>query len=240
MAREISIEAFEGPLDLLLHLVAQHRIDIYDIPIARIAEQYLSYIYEWQEMNLEIAGEFVVMAARLLEIKSYMLLPTVAEDPETGEALKQQLIQQLVEYQVYKSVAAYLKEREAENIGAVYKEPEYYPEMDKPQFIEIDGDLLADTFNTVLAMQREEEQMRPAAAEITRDLFTVEDKISLLRQILSEKMEMCFSELMIHSGGIPEVVTAFQAMLEYYKSGTIRLLQRGLFGEIIIKHISND
>lgn len=236
MSYEISTEKFDGPLDLLLHLISVHQIDIYDVPIATITAQYMAYIYQWQEMNMEVAAEFIVMGARLLEIKSYLLLPRSSEEQIEGEDLKQDLIDQLLNYQVYKCIGHYFKEQGSEQLGKVYREPGYYGQNDSDRPIEIDGEMLKKAFGSVLAMARESEWISGQITEIQRELFTIEDKLSLLEEKLLTRGEapVAFSELLTMKGERTEVIVSFQALLEYYKNGGIRFEQKGLFNEILI------
>ena len=126
---EVSLEKFEGPLDLLIHLIQKNKIDIYDIPIAEITNQYLAHIEKWRELDMEVASEFVVMASKLLEIKSRMLLPRAKDEEEDEEDLKEKLVRQLIEYKIFKNISTYLEERECAELHAVYKDPEYIPTL---------------------------------------------------------------------------------------------------------------
>lgn len=239
MAYPISIENFEGPLDLLLHLLAVHKIDIYDIPIASITKQYLDYIYQWEEMNLEIAGEFIVMAARLLEIKSYGLLPILSEASENDEDPKQALIDQLLAYQVFKRIGIYLKNQEEKYLGQIFKEPAYYPESEQFEPICIDGEMLSEAFSKVLAMERESLSPTSIINRIEREQYKVEDKISLIENLLAARKDtpVSFSELVTEKGGKQEVIVTFQALLELYKKGGVVFKQAGLFQEIMVYRI---
>ncbi|MEF9919166.1 MAG: segregation/condensation protein A, partial [Eubacterium sp.] len=138
MSYAVSLKKFEGPLDLLIHLIQKNKIDIYDIPIAEITEEYLKHITTWRDLDMEVASEFVVMAARLLEIKSGMLLPRVKTEEESEEDLREKLVKQLIEYKVFKNISAFLERREQSERHAFYKDPEYIPEITEDVEIEID------------------------------------------------------------------------------------------------------
>ncbi|MEG2642196.1 MAG: segregation/condensation protein A, partial [Eubacterium sp.] len=151
MSYEVALESFEGPLDLLLFLIQKNKIDIYDIPIVQVTRQYLSYIYKWQEMDLEIASEFIVMASRLLEIKSRTLLPRTTPEEESEEEMRAALVSQLLDYQVFKKISTYLENREMAELGTLAKEPEYIPGLVQERPVEIKGEDLAKAFRGVIA-----------------------------------------------------------------------------------------
>jgi segregation and condensation protein A len=127
MSLAVNLNGFEGPLDLLIHLIQKNKVNICEISIVEITHQYMEQMKEWQKMNLEIASEFVLMASRLLEIKAKALLPKTKTDEETPEDLEKKLVRQLMEYKIFKEISLYLKEREEVELLAVYKDPEYLP-----------------------------------------------------------------------------------------------------------------
>ena len=138
MSLAVNLNGFEGPLDLLIHLIQKNKVNICEISIVEITRQYMEQMKEWQKMNLEIASEFVLMASRLLEIKAKALLPKITTDEETPEDLEKRLLRQLMEYKIFKEISLYLKEREEVELLAVYKDPEYLPISYQPEALSID------------------------------------------------------------------------------------------------------
>jgi len=244
MSIEIKLEAFEGPLDLLLHLITRDEIDIYDIPIVSITKQYLEAIGDIDQMDLESATEFIVMAATLLEIKSKMLLPDkgavdvyeyAIEDP------RQELVKRLVEYKKFKDVANALRETEGTLDEVLFREQE-----DLNQYIKnvpviqlndsMDSTLLIEAVKRLLLkMNRFDDIRQKYFKGIKRDTYTVEDKISRVRQrLLTEEafeFNMLFGEVITKE----EVVVTFLALLELLKLKEITIQQECIFGEIMIQ-----
>ena len=238
MAYEVTIDGFEGPLDLLLYLIQKNKIDIYDIPIAQITQQYLSYINKWKELDLDIASEFIVMASRLLEIKSRSLLPRASKDDESEEDMKEALVQQLLDYQVFKKISVYLEEREINELGMVTREEEYIPEYKEKKPIEVHSEDLARAFRKVIAMYRDDHILKKYSSEIYRDNFTVKDKINLINHDFKskQKKDINFADLLLEKGQSEEVVVTLQAILEMYTLDQIEIKQNGLFKEIILEN----
>lgn len=236
-AYEVSLEKFEGPLDLLIHLIQKNKIDIYDIPIANITNQYLAHIEKWQELDMEVASEFVVMASRLLEIKSRMLLPRAKEEEESEEDLKEKLVRQLIEYKIFKGISVYLEERERIERHAVYKDPEYIPSFDLDVEIEIDPKDIFRAYSGVFSLYSDEIEFKDFSQEIVREVFTVEEKIDYIEEQfeLNRSGELHFSELFRKKVNRSEIVVTFLALLEMYKMNAIRLFQNRVFQEIIIR-----
>lgn len=232
MAYQINVGQFEGPFDLLLYLIQKNQIDIYDISISEITGQYLQVIHEWQETDLEIASEFIIMAARLMEIKSRMLIPG-AQEEDNGATEKEELVAQLLEYQTYKTIASYFKGRESQTQGAVYKEPDYYPELEKNIEIELDPLVLSHTIERITAIYQDDHEYKKYPGEIKKDLFSEAQMVELILNRLESSRDhsLYFSEL-IKQGIRQEIIAAFQAMLTCFKTGKIRMKQMGLFGEI--------
>ena len=176
----IKIPVFEGPLDLLLHLIRENKIDIYDIPIAIITHRYLQYIKIMKELDLDIAGEFLVMAATLIHIKSRMLLPPDEEaPPEEQEDPRHELIQKLIEYQAFKEAALSLRQREDEWTRVFQREPLSDEKDDE-------GIYLSDVnlFDLLEAFKKILDTAPPEVATITKETLTVKDKMSLIMEML--------------------------------------------------------
>jgi segregation and condensation protein A len=231
----IKVPVFEGPLDLLLHLIREHKIDIYDIPIALITRQYLQYLEMMKELNLEIAGEFLLMAATLIHIKSRMLLPvdeTVA--PEDAEDPRLELVQRLLEYQALKDAALSLKEREEKWRDYFWREPLPDPE-EVVQETERDLSLFdLSLFDLMGAFRKFLDRAPLEAVEITRETLTVKDKISFIIDMLSAVETMRFEALFSEDGSRVQMVVTFVALLEIIRLGLARAYQDREFGIIWI------
>lgn len=236
-AYEVSLERFEGPLDLLLHLIQKNKIDIYEIPIAEITNQYLAHIEKWKSLDMAVASEFIVMAARLLEMKSRMLLPRSSDSEESEEEMREQLVKQLIDYKVFKNISLYLEKQELFEAGAVYKEPEYIPEISSETEIVLDPKDLEATFLRVFSAYSEDIVYEDDTQEIVREVFTVEEKIAFISEqfrTLSTR-SLRFSELFERKVQRSEVIVTLMAILEMYKTNQISLYQKSVFQEIIIK-----
>jgi segregation and condensation protein A len=233
-AYRVKLETFEGPLDLLVHLIRINEVNVYDIPITRITEQYLGYIDLMQEMNLDVAGEFLVMAATLIHIKSKMLLPrpeTAATDGEPEEDPREALVRRLIEHQKFKAAAELLHERETMR-GAQFTRPdsrvagaagdEFEPELD----VDLFGLLTA--FKGVL----ERANRRPKMV-LPPEQITIEDRIQQLLGRLSETDACGFEDLFSDGDGSrPFMIVTFLSILEMIRLKLIRVFQSGSFGPI--------
>ncbi len=223
----IKIPVFEGPLDLLLHLIRENKIDIYDIPISLITNQYLRYLDIMKELNLDIAGEFLAMAATLIYIKSKMLLPSDEEaSPEEQEDPRRELVERLIEYQKFKEAALQLREREEEWIKVYRREPE----MNKD-----DGEIyLSDVslFDLLSAFKKILETAPPEVGKITKETLTVKDRMSLIMEIIEEKNTVRFEELFKDGITRAQLIVTFIALLELIRIGLLRAYQERHFGNI--------
>lgn len=225
---KVKIEAFEGPLDLLLFLIRKEEVSIYDIPIARITEQYLDYLRAMQELDIGVAGEFLVMAATLIQIKSQMLLPrdptTEGEETEDPRA---ELVYQLLEHQKFKAAANVLHQRStiesAAYARAVVETDKSNPEVAATVF------QLFEVFREVLNRQRAITEI-----EIARDEMTMAEKITEIKLMLGEAGKVSARVLFERAHSKRELVLIFLAVLELVKELEIRLAQSEMFGDIII------
>lgn len=231
---KVELEVFEGPLDLLLYLIKKEEIDIYNIPIEKITTQYMEYLNLMRMLDLNIAGEFIVMAATLMMIKSRMLLP-VEERPEMEEEEddpRWDLVRQLVEYKKFKDVASDLQEREIyqENVFRLGSEGAML-EPDEPGVALQDVSLfdLITAFKDVLGRARTEE-----IQEIFPDRFTVADQIDIILNTIREKGEVAFSLVFGGMPSRPEVICTFLALLELIRLRQVSVSQKNRFGEIMI------
>ncbi len=223
---------FEGPLDLLLHLIRQEQINIYDIPVARITAQYLRYLQVMQEMDIAVAGDFLVMAATLIELKTRMLLP---RDPfaavEEEEDPRLDLVNQLLEYQKYKAAAQMLWSR-ATVERAVFKRAELETDKNNPEVAVGLFDLLR-VFNEILARHKEE-----VLLEIEREEITMAEMLERLRNMVMSAGELNLRVFFERARSRREMVLAFLSVLELVRATQVKLFQRETFGDIIARVVS--
>ena len=230
-ARRFKLNDFEGPLDLLLYLIRKNEINIYDIPIADITEQYLDYLRGAEAVNLEELTEFHAMAATLLLIKSRTLLPIeMADDGEMADP-RQYLVERLIEYQRFKKLTDLMeeKEKDAEWVIERRKLQHNLPFTDEDIWEKIDIWSLMNTFAAL---------MRNISGEQIFDLYeevSVNEKITLLSELLENKGECRFTDLVVRSCSVMDIVCAFLAILEAVKIRMIIILQHRMFGDILIR-----
>jgi len=233
MSYEIKLDIFEGPLDLLLYLIRKNEIDIYNIPIALITEQYLEYLEMMRSLNLDLAGEYLVLASTLIHIKSKLLLPPDESEgeEEEGEDPRAELVQQLLEYQIFKEAALRLEnrpllERDVFTRGAP---------GEAPSAAEEEGEAMMEVgvFELVAAFRRIVAGFdRPEELEIDAEKMSLADRINEIMEMLSEKQQMTFVELIGDRTDRRRIVYTFLAILELMKLRMIRAYQSGPFGAI--------
>jgi segregation and condensation protein A len=225
----ISLDHFEGPLDLLLHLIKKNDIDIYDIPIALVLEQYLQYVELAKELNIDLAGDFLLTAAELILIKSRLLLPADETGEEEGPDPRDELVRRLLEYQRYKQAGKQLIQRpllgrDVFKRGSAEEEPH-----------DEEGELDADMTSLLLAFQAVLKRLpRQQAYEIEGERTSVADKILQLTERLRDVGEMKFQELFDLEKGRADVVVTFLALLEMAKMHILQIRQGTSFDEIFI------
>jgi len=228
----IKLGKFAGPLDLLLYLIKQEQANIFDIPIARITDEYLKYVKLMKSLDIAVAADFLVMAATLIEIKSKMLLPRdpFAADEEEFEDPRQELVDRLLEYEKYKSAAQMLYERttieQAVFARGRIESDENNAEVDASVF-----DILG-VFQKILARHRDEVQM-----EIQREEISLADMIKTLKKRIFDEIELSVTAFFEEMHSKRELVTAFIAVLEIVRTEGIRLMQSTTFGDIILKKV---
>lgn len=231
MSYQVKIEIFEGPMDLLLHLIRKHEIDIYDIPIAIITQQYLEYLELMKSLDIEVAGDFLVMASTLTHIKSRMLLPPSenAESDEEGSDPRAELVQRLLEYKRFKDAAMSLEEREALWSRVYTRSPAAAPDIPAD-----DEPLLFDfhLFDLLSALKDVMSRVPDAPFEITPESVSITDKISHILERLEESDGVLFADLFVDSTSRMEVIVTFLALLELIKTRIVRALQVEQFGAI--------
>ena len=235
MAYVVSLTQFEGPLDLLLHLISKAKVDIKDIFVSEITEQYLASLDGLDELDMDVASEFLTMAATLLEIKSRALLPRPPkEEDEDGESPEQALIRRLEEYKLYKESAGRMKEFEQAAMMVFSKLPEEYPLP--PQPVELTGLSLGGlvrALERIIARQTQESDPGRVFRSITRDKFTIEQCVFNLTSRL-KKGPVLFSDMLSGDVTRDEIVSYFMAMLELLKLGRLHARQENAFDDILI------
>jgi segregation and condensation protein A len=238
---KVKLEVFEGPLDLLLYLIRKDEVDIYDVSLERITSHYLEYLETFRMLDLEIAGEFVVMAANLIYIKSRNLLP-VHQQPPDEEAEEEDprwdLIRQLIEYKKFKDAAFQLHHRELLQEGLIVRVPE------KPAF-EDSGTLLKsevgifDLINAFQKVLKKIELKRENLREIFEESYTVSDKIEFIMRTVAGERPVSFYDLFENAASRTEIAVTFLALLELIRMKQIRVFQDSLFAEIEIRAVLN-
>lgn len=230
---QVRLEKFEGPLDLLLHLIRKNEVNIYDIPIALITQQYLDYLGMMKSLNLAVAGEFLVMAATLVQIKSKMLLPLDEreEDEEDGPDPREELVRRLLEYRTYKDAAGQFANRER-----LWREI-YHRDLGEPSPVKSDETLLdevtlfdlVDALQGVLARTPDRHLL-----EITPDHLTVKDRMNAILEALEGKEAIPFLDLFESASQRLVVIVTFLALLELIRISLVRVFQAETFGPILL------
>lgn len=233
MSYEIKLDIFEGPLDLLLYLIRKNEIDIYNIPIALITKQYLEYLDLMRSLNLDLAGEYLVLAATLVHIKSRLLLPAAEseEEGEEGEDPRAELVRQLLEYQTFKEAALDLDarpllERDVFTRGAPPEEPAQ-AEPEEEALVEVDVFALVSAFRAIIAGLDQNEDMA-----IDTEKMSLTDRINEIMERLALEKEATFADLLGERKDRKRIVYTFLAILELVKLRMIRAYQAGSFGPI--------
>lgn len=241
MSINIKIENFEGPFDLLLHLIKKNEMDIYNVKLSYITNQYMEYLNSMKELDLEITSEFIVISATLLEIKSKELLPKNEEkETEEVEISKEELLSKLIEYKKFKEVAEFLKEKENKSEGVVYSK--------KPEIIEDDKSVdlkellkktslisLYELYNKLLLLYYNKKNDNSIPKQISIDKFRIEDKMEHLEMYFQNRSKSTFSQIIYNCESKIEVIVTFLAMLELIRLKKVKVLQEHNFTEIYIE-----
>ncbi|WP_181349989.1 segregation/condensation protein A [Thalassobacillus sp. CUG 92003] len=236
----VKVEGFEGPLDLLLHLIQRYEIDIYDIPVARITEQYMSYIHTMQQLELDVASEYLVMAATLLVIKSQMLLPNQPEafddEMEAEEDPRDELVRRLVEYKRYKKAAQDLQMKELQAHRIYSKPPSPLQEYGNEQAPVEPGE--ASVYDMLAAMSRLMTRQSPSAApietKVTREEIPIQTRMNEVLHSLGSNPGGTRFENLFPERTKPHVVATFMALLELMKANEITCVQASHFDELMV------
>lgn len=243
MAIPVKLQVFEGPLDLLLHLIEKNKIDIYDIPIVEITEQYLSYIRQMETDDMNVMSEFLVMAATLIDIKCRMLLPREVDEEGQEEDPRVELVQKLLEYKMYKYMSFELKDLQVDAGKNLYKKAtlpkeiqEYRPPVDYEELI---GDMtlsrLHEIFKDVVKRQTDRvDPIRSQYGKIEKDEINMEEKTNYVETYIRTHKKCSFRTLLEKQNSKMEVIVTFLIILELMKMGKINIHQEGIFGDILV------
>ncbi len=248
MAIPVKLPVFEGPLDLLLHLIDKNKVDIYDIPIVQITDQYMEYIRQMEREDLGVVSEFMVMAATLMDIKCKMLLPAPVQEEEEKEDPRAELVEKLLEYKMYKYMSYELKERMETAGKNFYKKPTIPPEVAGYRVPVSPNELLADVTLSQLngvfhsVMRKREDKLDPIRSKfgkIEREEASLPDKLRYVREYAKAHGRFSFFSLLERQASKMQVVVTFLAILELMKTGDIRIIQEHTFDEIQIEAVGS-
>lgn len=244
MGIPVKLEVFEGPLDLLLHLIDKNKIDIYDIPIVEITNQYMEYIRNMQREDLNVMSEFLVMAATLLDIKCRMLLPKEVNEDGEEEDPRRELVEQLLQYKMFKYISFELRDRESDSDLVMFKRPTIPEEVES--YVEpVDLDQLLDgltpgRLNAIFrdVMKRQNDKIDPVRSKfgkIEKEEVTLADKFTHIHDYMRGHRRFSFRQLLEKQSSRMHIVVTFLAILEMMKLGEIRVAQESTCGDILIE-----
>lgn len=250
MSIQVKLEAFEGPLDLLLHLIEKNKVNIYDIPIVEITEQYMEYVNAMETRDMDVMSDFLVMAATLLKIKSQMLLP--APPPEEGEEPvdpRAELVEKLLEYKMYKYISFELKDKQLDASRLMFKEstiPDevkaYKEDIDVSEILsDVTLNKLQDLFNDLVRKKEDRiDPVRSKFGKIEKEDTNIYQIILDLQMYGLANRHFSFRKYMERRHTKTEMIVSFLGILELIKMGRIRISQEELFDDIIIDYLAND
>lgn len=243
MSLNVKLQVFEGPLDLLLHLIEKNKVDIYDIPICLITEQYLDYIKSMEREDLNVTSDFLVMAATLLEIKSKMLLPVEINEEGEEEDPRAELVEKLIEYKMYKYMSFELKDRQMDANKVVFKSQTLPPEItnyvEPIDYDKLVGDMDLSKLNHIFKsiMKRQIDKVDPVRStfgKIEKDEVSLEDKTEYVENYIRFHKSFSFRDLLENQRSKMDLVVTFLIILEMIKIGKIMIAQDDLFDDIMI------
>lgn len=248
-ALSVKLEAFDGPLDLLLHLIEKNKIDIFDIPIVEITEQYMEYVSAMETREMEVMSSFLVMAATLLRIKSRMLLPVEKNEEGEEEDPRDELVQRLLEYKMYKYASYELKDRQLDASHQLYKNATIPPEIAQyHEDVDI-GELLHDVtlgklqeiFRGVMRRQVDKiDPIRSKFGNIQKENISVEDRMLHIEEYAMLHRKFSFRALLEEQPSKLMTIVTFLGILEFMKVGRLQISQEETFGEILIEYVSGS
>lgn len=240
----INLEVFEGPFDLLFHLIEKNEVDVYDIPIHEITKQYLDYLNQMKELDLDVASEFIVMAATLLEIKSKMLLPSSDFDEINLELFdndpRRELVSRLIEYRKYREASEFFATLERNHSRKVFKSQDNLLDyFDQPTLEDIneglDTELLINAMKRILSnLTKEDIKRKTFFSALKRDIFSVDDKITSIKSILETREKCLFIDTFSETPKREEVIVCFLATLELLKQKFIGIKQEKQYADLVL------
>lgn len=243
MELTVKLQVFEGPLDLLLYLLDKNKVNIYDIPIVEITAQYMEYIAEMKRQDLDVLSEFLVMAATLIDIKSKMLLPRDPDDEEEEIDPRAELVQQLLEYKMYKCMAYELKDRQVDAQRVMFKKPtipeevlEYQEPLNVEELVsDVTLAKLNEIFKSIMRKQQDKiDPLRSRFGKIEKEEVSLEEKTEYLENYATTHKHFSFRSLLEAQSSKVEVIVTFLAILELMKTGKILISQEHIFDDIQI------
>ena len=243
MELTVKLQVFEGPLDLLLYLLDKNKVNIYDIPIVEITAQYMEYIAEMKRQDLDVLSEFLVMAATLIDIKSKMLLPRDPDDEEEETDPRAELVQQLLEFKMYKCMAYELKDRQVDAQRVMFKKPtipeevlEYQEPLNVEELVsDITLAKLNEIFKSIMRKQQDKiDPLRSKFGKIEKEEVSLEEKTEYLENYATTHKHFSFRSLLEAQSSKVEVIVTFLAILELMKTGKILISQEHIFDDIQI------
>jgi segregation and condensation protein A len=249
MAIPVKLEVFEGPLDLLLHLIDKNKVDIYDIPIVEITEQYLDYIKEMQAEDMNVMSEFLVMAATLIDIKCRMLLPKEINEEGEEEDPRAELVEQLLQYKMCKYVSYELRDRMVDAERNLYKKPTIPKEIEEYRqpvdYEELLGDMtlqkLHEIFRQVIKRQEDKiDPVRSTFGQIEKDEIDMDLKTTFVDAYVRSHKTFSFRRLLEKQNSKMEVIVTFLVILEMIKMGRVSIEQEDTFSDIIITTLDTE
>jgi len=249
MSLLVKLEVFEGPLDLLLHLIEKNKVDIYDIPIVEITDQYLEYVRNMETEDMNVISEFLVMAATLIDIKCKMLLPKDETAEEEEEDPRTELVQKLLEYKLYKYMSYELKDRQIDAGRALFREPNIPKEImdyrEPVNYEELVGDMTLQKLNEIFQsmVRRQEDRVDPIRSKfgnLEKDEIPLDEKQNYIFSYLSSHKTCSFKQLLEKQHSKLEIIVTFLVVLELMKVGQVTISQDNLFDDIMIERINDD
>ncbi len=243
MELTVKLQVFEGPLDLLLYLLDKNKVNIYDIPIVEITAQYMEYIAEMKRQDLDVLSEFLVMAATLIDIKSKMLLPRDPDDEEEETDPRAELVQQLLEYKMYKCMAYELKDRQVDAQRVMFKKPtipeevlQYQEPLNVEELVsDVTLAKLNEIFKSIMRKQQDKiDPLRSKFGKIEKEEVSLEEKTEYLENYATTHKHFSFRSLLEAQSSKVEVIVTFLAILELMKTGKILISQEHIFDDIQI------
>ena len=243
MEISVKLQQFQGPLDLLLHLIDKNKVDIFDIPIVEITNQYMEYLHAMETEDMSVMSEFLVMAATLLDIKARMLLPKEVNEEGEEEDPRQELVERLLEYKMYKYMSYELRDRQIDAGHVLYRDPsiprevqQYKPPVDLNEVL---GDLDLERLNAIFqdVMKRSENRLDPVRSrfgQVEKEEVDLDQTIAYVEKYISQHHKCNFRDLLKKQRSKMRIAITFLTILEMMKTGKIEVEQDEIFGEILI------